>query len=121
MLVMRTIEDPAHPIRELVSSQRIAVGLDHLSLAVYPLRLDGVQPRALLGKEATYEPHSLAAFLDPAVVSSEPASDLFGDVPACVVPDQEQELLAHSFEPFSAPRKESGCYGAHGPTLHEPH
>jgi hypothetical protein len=35
---MRTIEDTTNPLGELVSAQRIiAVGLEHFSLAVYPL------------------------------------------------------------------------------------
>jgi hypothetical protein len=58
MLVMGTIENPTNPICELVSAQRIAVGLDHFSLAVYPLGFYGVQPRTLLGKKAAYDPHS---------------------------------------------------------------
>ena len=97
MLVVRTTENPAHSIREFVGSEQ-SVGLDDLSLAVYPLWLDGVLPRTLLGKQATYDPHSLAAFLDPTVVFSEPASDLFGDVPASVVPDEKQNLLAYSLQ-----------------------
>jgi hypothetical protein len=37
MLIMQTIEDPTNPLGELVSTQRIAVGLDPFSLGVYPL------------------------------------------------------------------------------------
>src|SRR5215213_3272523 len=100
MLVMRTTENPAYPIRKLVGSKQ-PVWLDDLALAVYPLRLYGVQPRAPLRKKATHEPHSsfAAALLDPAVVSSEPAPDLPGAMPAArVVP----EMRSRTFLPISS-------------------
>src|SRR5829696_265884 len=50
MLVMRPIEDTTNPVGELVSFRQ-PLGLDHFALAVYPLGLYGVMPRALcLGK-----------------------------------------------------------------------
>ncbi len=117
---MRTIEDPANSVGELVSAQQ-SVGLDHLPLAVHPLGLDGVQPRALLGQKAAHDPHdAFAALSDLAVVGAEPTPDFFGDVPACVVPDQEQDLLADLFELFATPLEESGRYPTDGPTIHEP-
>src|SRR3712207_6814278 len=115
---MRTIEDPADPICQLVSREQ-PVGLDHLALAVDPLGLYGVQPRALLGQKAAYDPHSAATLFDSAVVRGDPSSDLFGGVPAGVVPDQNPHPLACSFELLTAPRKEAGGYPAHGPTIHE--
>src|SRR3982751_4987095 len=62
MLVMRTTEDPANPLGKLISAQQ-TVGLDHLALAMDPLRLYGVQPRALLGQKAAYDPHSFSPLL----------------------------------------------------------
>src|SRR5215207_2340868 len=120
MLVVRKIEDPAYPMRELISSQQ-PVGLHDLALAVYPLRLYGVQPRTLLGQKATHDPHPsfAAALLDFSVVSSEPAPHLPGDVPGSVIPDEEQNLLAKSFELLAAPLKKLGRYSAHGPPIHE--
>src|SRR5215208_1521784 len=119
MLVMRTTENAAYPLGELVGSQH-PVGLYNLALAVDPFRFDGVQPRTLLGQKATYDPHSFAALLDAAVVRSEPAPDLLGDVPGGIVPDQDHELLTKSFEPLQAPLKEPGRYGTDGPAVHEP-
>ena len=71
---MWTTNNPAYPIGKLIGSQQ-PVGLDHLALAVYPLRLDGVEPRTLLGQKAAYDPHSLFAPFDFSVVRSEPAPD----------------------------------------------
>jgi hypothetical protein len=69
MLVMRTIEDPANPIGEFVSAQQ-PVGFDYFALAMNPLGLYGVQPRTLLGKKATHDPHTFTALLDFSVVFS---------------------------------------------------
>src|SRR5436305_171832 len=119
MLVMRAAEDPAYPLGEFISAQQ-TIGLDHFSLAVNPFGLYSIQPRTLLWQQAAYDPHSFAAPFDLAVVRNEPAPDLFGDVPACVLPDQEQYLLANSFELLATPLKESGRYSTEGPTVHEP-
>ena len=42
-----------------------------------------------------------------AVVGAEPAFDLLGDVPARVVSDEKQDLLAALFELLSAPSGET--------------
>jgi hypothetical protein len=75
MLVVRTIESPTNSVSEFVSSQQ-SIGLYDPALAVYPLGLYGVKPRTLLGQKAAYDPHPLAALLDLAVVSSQPAPEL---------------------------------------------
>jgi hypothetical protein len=120
MLVMRTSEYPAYSIRKLVGSEQ-PLWLDHLALAVYPLGLYGVEPRALLRKQAAHDPHPsfASALLDPAVVLTQPAPELFGDVPRGVVPDEEQDLLAKSLESLGAPPKELGRYGTYGPSVHK--
>src|SRR3954452_12794364 len=112
MLVMRTTEDPADSVSKLVSAKQ-TVGFDHFALAMNPFGLYRVQPRALLGQQAAYDPHSsfAAALFDLAVMFPEPAPDLLGDMPACVLPDQKQDLLADRFELFAAPRKELSRYG----------
>jgi hypothetical protein len=104
MLVVRTTEDPADPLGELVSSQK-TLGLDHFALAVNPFGFDGVQPRTLLGQRAAHDPHSglASTVFDLAVMFPEPAPDLLGDMPACVVPDKEQDLFAKSFELLATP------------------
>jgi hypothetical protein len=119
MLVMRTIEDSADPLGKLVSSQK-TVRFDDLALAVYPLRLDGVEPRTLLRQQAAHDPYSTAALFDFSVVLAEPAPDLLGDVPGSVVPDENHYLLSGHFELFDAPRKKARRYGTDGPPIHEP-
>ena len=102
---MGTAEDPAYPIGEFVSAQQ-TLGLYNLALAVDPFGFDGVEPRTLLWQKAAHDPHPsfVATVFDFAVVLAEPAPDLFGDMPACVVvPDEKQDFLTDRFELLSAP------------------
>src|SRR5215204_4005037 len=97
------------------------LGLDHLAFAVNPLGLDRVEPRALLGQQTTDDPHSrtAAALFDLSVVSSDPATYLPAYVPARVIPDQHQHLLAQPFELLRAPPQKARGYGAYGLPFHE--
>src|SRR5215207_1003321 len=116
---MRTTEYPAYSIRELISSQK-TVWLDDFALCVYPLGLYGVEPRTLLGQQASNDPHPfLLALFERSVVRADPASDFPGDVPAGVVPDENHNLLTCRLEFLQAPLKELGRYGAHGPSVNE--
>src|SRR5919202_1710120 len=116
MLVVRATEDSAYPVGEFVGAQQ-TVGLYHFALAMNPLGLYGVQPRALLWQQAAHDPHAFAALFDSAVVLPEPAPDLLGDVPTGVVPDENQHLLAKSFEFLGAPSEKLRRYRAHGPPV----
>src|SRR4051812_1887126 len=118
MRLMSTAENPTYSIGELISAQQ-TVRLHHLSLAVDPLRLYGVQPRALLRQQAAYDPDPAATLFDLAVMQAEPAPDLAAYVPTGVVPDEKQDLLADRFELLAAPPEELGRYGTDGPSVHE--
>src|SRR5918994_1340047 len=122
MLVVRTSEGRADPICQLVGAQQ-TVGFDHPTLAVYPLGLYGVEPWALFGQQAADDPHPgfATALFDLPVMSGHPLSNLFGDVPGGVVPDQHPNLLARRLELLAAPPKEPRGYRAHGTTVHETH
>src|SRR5829696_3079377 len=63
----------------------------------------------------------MAACFDTAVVGGDPVTHLSALVPACVVPDQEQGLLASRLEPMAAPLKKLRGYGAHGAAVDEPY
>src|SRR5215207_6969679 len=115
MFVMRTVEDSADSLGQLVSSEQ-PVGLDHLALAMDPLGLYWIEPRTLLGQKAAYDPHAPAVLFDPAVVSSDPPSHLSAYMPAGVVPDQHPNSLADRFELLGAPPKKASRYTAHRPT-----
>src|ERR687890_283947 len=120
MLVVRTTERPAHPVGQFIRAQQ-SIEPHDLTLAMNPFGLDGVQPRALLRQKAIDDPYPTAALLDFSIMFAEPSSDLPGDVPACVVPDEKKGLLAKSFELLAAPREKPRGYGAHGPAVDEPY
>src|SRR5215204_4859726 len=119
MFVVGTVENLANSVGKLVCSEK-SVGFDHLALAVNPLRFDGVQPRALLRKQATDDPYPLTALFDSAVVGTEPTPHLFGDVPTGVVPDENENLLANGFELSHAPLEKARRYRRNRPPVHEP-
>src|SRR5688572_23682270 len=102
MLVMRTTEDPADSVGELISAKR-SLGLRDLAFAVDPLGLYRIEPRALGGQRARYYPNPQAAGFDLAVVGVDPDSHLMALVPAGIVPDKQQGLLAPRLEPLAAP------------------
>jgi hypothetical protein len=49
MIFVSTVEDPANPLGELVSTEQ-PLGLNYLAFAMNPLRLYRVEPRALGGQ-----------------------------------------------------------------------
>src|SRR5215203_5412029 len=119
MLFVSTAEDPANPLGKLVSTEQ-HLRLNYLPLAMNPLRLYCIEPRALGGQQARHYPEPMAAGFDTAVVGDDPASDLMAFMPGSVVPDKKQSLLTPLLEPVAAPPKKLRGYGAHGSTIHEP-
>src|SRR5215218_10862819 len=80
VLVVRTSEGRANPICQLVSREQ-TVELYNLALAMDPLGLHRIEPRALYGQQTAYDPHSMSTLFDPAVVGGYPLPD-----PAAYVP-----------------------------------
>src|SRR5215216_376844 len=114
MLVVWTPEGRADPIGQLVGAKQI-VGLYHLALAVDPLGLYSVEPRALLGQQTGDDPHPFfLALLERAIVRADPTPDLTAYVPGSVVPDQHQHFLAKRFELLGAPLQKARGYPAYG-------
>src|SRR5918995_2008652 len=120
MLVVRTTEDPADSVGELISAKQ-SLGLCNFAFAVDPLGLYSIEPWALGGQQARYYPNPMAACFELAVVGGDPVTHLSALVPTCVVPDQKQGLLASRLEPVAAPRKKPRGYGAHGSAVDEPY
>jgi hypothetical protein len=79
--------------------------------------LSYLEPRAPLWQKAANDPNPLAAALNLTVVRGDPLSNLFGDVPGSVVPDQHPYPLACRLELLAAPRKEASSYPAHRATI----
>src|SRR5215207_774116 len=85
-----------------------------------PIGLYGIEPLTLLRKKATHDPYSASALFDFSVVRSELLSNLPGDMPTGVIPDEKQDSLASRLEPLATPRKEPRGYGTNRPPVHEP-
>src|SRR5215208_779247 len=121
MLVVRTPEDRADALSNLVSAEQ-PVGFYYFALAMNPLGLYSVQPRAFGGQQAAYDPHPfyVLAFLDLPVVFLDPGADLVAYVPGSVVPDQNPHLVAPLIELLRAPGKKLGGYPAYGTAIYEP-
>src|SRR3712207_1444923 len=124
VLVVWAVKSRTNSLSQLVGTQQ-PVRLHYPTLAVNPPRLHGVEPQTLFRQKAAYDPHSsfATALFDLAVMRGYPLSDLFGDVPRSVVPDQEPHLLTRLGESLGASLKETGGYGAHRTAIHkaQPH
>src|SRR5215210_4407049 len=122
MLVVRTSERRADSFGQLVGAQQ-TVGLYNLAFAVNPLGLYGIEPRALLGQQASNNPHPfLLTLFEGSVVRSDPAANLAAYMPACVVPDQHQRLLADGGQLLlAAPLQKARGYTAHRTVVHQAH
>src|SRR5207248_11761000 len=89
MLLVGAIQRGACTLRRLPGRQQ-AARLDGAALAAGPLRLDRVEPGALDGQLADDEAHAAALLFDAAIVVAHPGPYLPADVPAGVVPGQQQ-------------------------------
>src|SRR5215211_9402696 len=94
MLVVRTVEGRTHPLDQFVGTEQ-AIGFHHPTLAMHPPGLYRVQPRALLGQLAPYDPHAFCALLGCPVMLVDPSAHFMAYVPARVVPYQHPHLLTH--------------------------
>ena len=70
------------------------VWLDHVALAVHPVRLDVVKPGGLGQQITRNQVDALASAFDLLGMGTDPGADFLADVPAGVVPDQEQGAFA---------------------------
>src|SRR5438874_7937283 len=95
-----------------------AVRLGDRPLAMDPLRLDVVEPRALRRQAAGHDTNAAILFGSP-VMLPDPAPDAGAGMPAGVVPNQQQRLLPLGSQFFAGPRKEGHRQLAHRPALRE--
>src|SRR5918992_6076248 len=112
MIVVRTLKGGTDSFGQLVGPEQ-PVSLYDSSFAMNPLGLHRIEPRALFGQQAAYDPHPFSTPFDRPVVRVDPLLHFMAYVPACVVPDQCPHLLANRFELLGAPIKKPGGYGAH--------
>src|ERR1700741_4490739 len=79
------------------------IGFDDRPFPMYPLRLNGIQPRALDRQPASEDADTLAGLLDVLIMLPQPPPDLVADVPRRVVPDQQHGGKPLGRQPLAAP------------------
>src|ERR1043165_6165591 len=104
-------------IPDLSCGQR-PIGFTDSFLAVLPLRLDRVEPRAL-DRQPTDQDADPTLLLGAAVVFLEPAAYPLADVPGGVIPDQQQRRLAFGGQLLTDPAQEVLGDLADRATVHE--
>src|SRR3712207_674806 len=119
MLIVRTVKGNTNPSSKVPSGEQ-AFSLHHPPLAMNPFGFYRVEPRTPLWQQTNNDPNAPATLFDSSVMLPDPAPDLFGGVPASVVPDEKQSLLGGHPELSATPLKEASRYGAHGAAIHEP-
>jgi transposase len=94
MLVVRTPECRADSLGQLVGTEH-SIGLYNLALAVDPLGLYRIEPRALLWQQAAYDPHPLAAAFNLSVVRGDPLSYTGS---GCILPSMSEKRNSQNSE-----------------------
>jgi hypothetical protein len=97
MRLMDTAEGATDPVGKLISADQ-PLGLNYLAFAMNPLGLYRIEPRTFGGQQTRHYPDPAATIFDVAVVGGDPASHPMALMPACVVPNKEQGLLASPLE-----------------------
>ncbi len=99
-------------------SRQLSLWLDNRSLAVYPMRLDWIQPRAFDWQSQSKYPHP-AFSLHSLIVLLDPTPHFLALVPTGIVPDQNQHPFAFFSQLPNYPFKEVGRHLAHGATFYK--
>jgi len=107
---------------QLLSGQD-AVSFSHRSLAMYPLRLDVVQPGAFGGQQTGNDLNARLT-LSPTikhllVVRSYPVAHFSADMPGSIVPDEHQHPLAFLTQPLAHPLQVSSAHMADWSPINE--
>ena len=71
-----------------------SIGFHNSLLRMDPLRLDGVEPRALGGQEERQDANAFPSLFDLLVVLPNLTPNHFADMPGGIIPDQEPVALA---------------------------
>src|SRR5215510_15901464 len=99
-------------------SHQLACRLDNGALAVYPMRLDRIQPRAFDWQPQDEDSHP-AFSLHSLIMPFDPATHFPALVPGGIVPDQDQHPFAFFSQLPNYPFQEVGRDLAYGPSIYE--
>src|SRR5581483_3537504 len=113
MWFIRTAKMRTDPLSQLLCRKQ-AVGFHNRTLAMYPLRLDGIEPGTFRGEPKGQDTHACARLFHLLIVVSDPGSHDLTDMPGRVVPDQQPGALALRRQLLAAPVEKLGGDIAHG-------
>lgn len=97
-------------------SRKLSVRLDNGALAVYPMRLDGIQPRAFDRQPQDQYSHS-AFLLYSLVMLLDPSAHFLAFMPSGIVPDKRQHSLSFFSQLPADPLDEIRGDLTHGPPI----
>src|SRR5215211_1563160 len=115
----RTVEGGADPRAEFGRAEQPG-GFDDAPLAMRPLGLDWVEPRALTRQIAIDDPHAPAGGFHLPIVRADPLAHHPTPMPRRIVPHQQQRLLPCDGQLVAAPRQKLGCACADGSARYAP-
>lgn len=83
------------------------------------LGLDGIEPGAFGGQRTNKDAHPLPGLLHTTVVLADPLLNCATDMPAGIVPHQDEDPLAHPLQLRAAPIQELGRDRTQGTSIHK--
>src|SRR5512147_1251171 len=90
------------------------------ALAMPPLRLNGIEPRALHWQPMDHNPYSVPGQLDLTIMTTEPVPDGLAVMPGGVIPEPYQGRGALSPEPHATPSQKGRGDSADRASRHKP-
>ena len=118
MRLVNTVKASTDPVSQLVGRQQ-AGRLNNGALAVHPLGLDRIEPRALARQITHQDAHALARAFGQLVVRTNPGAHHLADMPGGVVPNQGQDLDPLARQRLATPLQKVDRDRTHRPTIHE--
>jgi hypothetical protein len=118
MVFMITAKCGAHSISQFLGRQG-ASWFCHSPLAVHPLGLYRIQPRALDGQQTHQNAHAFSCPFDLAIVFTDPVAHRMADMPCSIVPNQGQHSDAQSLQLGTTPLQKLIGDAAHRSPVHK--
>ena len=105
--------------RDQLRSSQLASWLNNCPLAMYPMRLNAIQPRAFRRQLTNDDSHPTFGLYFP-IVCSQPATHRLRDMPRGIIPDQQQGFLAFFGQSATDPIEKLCRNARYWPATHEP-
>lgn len=118
MRFVRTLKIRTHAVGHLLGREQ-PIRCDNVTLTMYPMWLDRVEPRALDRQRTRNKSHAFPVLFHLLIVLAYPVLDGATDVPRRIVPRHEQGDLTLLLQLRTAPVQELRRDVTHGATINE--